>query len=70
VSAAGPERGQARRLFPAERVAEFYARGWWSKDTWDSLLRGHAAAKPDAEALCDAPNRASFGSGEPRPGRR
>jgi acyl-CoA synthetase (AMP-forming)/AMP-acid ligase II len=66
VSAAGRERGQARRLFPAERVAEFYARGWWSKDTWDSLLRGHAAAKPDAEALCDAPNRASFGSGEPR----
>jgi acyl-CoA synthetase len=56
----------ALRLFPAERVADFYARGWWSRDTWDSLLRGHVAAKPDALALCDAPNRASFASGSPQ----
>jgi AMP-binding enzyme len=56
----------ALRLFPAERVAEFYAQGWWSRDTWDSLLRGHVAAKPDAFALCDAPNRPSFASGLPR----
>jgi acyl-CoA synthetase len=56
----------ALRLFPAERVAEFYAQGWWSRDTWDSLLRGHVAVKPDALALCDAPNRPSFASGLPR----
>jgi acyl-CoA synthetase (AMP-forming)/AMP-acid ligase II len=62
---AGPG-GRARRLFSAGQVAEFYARGWWTADTWDSLLRGHAAARPDAEALCDAPDRASFASGEPR----
>jgi acyl-CoA synthetase (AMP-forming)/AMP-acid ligase II len=58
--------GRARRLFTAGQVAEFYARGWWTADTWDSLLRGHAAARPDAEALGDAPDRASFASGEPR----
>ena len=63
---AGGDRGRARRLFPAEQVADFYARGWWNQDTWDSLLRGHAAATPDAEALCDAPNRASFASGVPQ----
>jgi acyl-CoA synthetase len=57
---------EALRLFSAERVAEFYARGWWSRDTWDSLLRGHVAASPDALALCDAPNRASFASGPPQ----
>jgi len=60
------ERGQALRLFPADDVAVFYARGWWSRDTWDSLLRGHVAARPDAEALCDAPNRPDFASGTPR----
>lgn len=54
------------KLFSAERVGDFYARGWWSRDTWDSLLRGHVAAKPDAEALCDAPDRASFASGVPQ----
>jgi acyl-CoA synthetase len=59
-------RGQARRLFPPDRVAEFYERGWWRHDTWDSLLRGHVAAKPDVEALCDAPNRADFASGPPQ----
>src|SRR5579862_4663182 len=56
----------ALRLFPAERVAEFYARGWWSRDTWDSLLRGHAAASPETLALCDAPNRPEFASGPPQ----
>jgi acyl-CoA synthetase len=56
----------ARRLFPAERVAEFYARGWWSRDTWDSLLRGHVAASPETLALCDPPNRPEFASGPPQ----
>ena len=65
TAGAGPG-GRARRLFSPGQVAEFHARGWWTADTWDSLLRGHAAARPDAEALCDAPDRASFASGEPR----
>jgi acyl-CoA synthetase len=56
----------APRLFSDEQVAEFYAQGWWSRDTWDSLLRGQVAASPDRLALCDAPNRSSFASGEPQ----
>ncbi len=58
--------GQALRLFSPEQVAAFYARGWWTTDTWDSLLRGHVAAKPAAEALCDASNRPDFASGAPQ----
>ena len=59
--------GEAVRLFPPERVEEFYSLGWWTRgETWDSLLRGHVAARPDALALADAPNREDFASGPPR----
>lgn len=50
-------------LHPESRIAEFTAAGWWTDDTWDSLLRGHASARPDDVAVVDAANRESFMDG-------
>jgi acyl-CoA synthetase len=66
ASTAGYDPGTPLRPFPASRVEEFYDLGWWRRDTWDSLLRGHVAATPDTEALADAPDRAKFASGPPQ----
>ena len=43
-------------LVPAERIAEYKARGWWSEQRFDDLLLAHAARTPEAEALVDPPN--------------
>ena len=42
---------------PPERVAEYRRRGWWRGETVDAVFRKAVAARPDAEALADAPNR-------------
>jgi acyl-CoA synthetase (AMP-forming)/AMP-acid ligase II len=53
-------------LSPQERIDDYTARGWWGTrrihDWFDEALR----ARPDAEALVDAPNRAEFIDGAPR----
>ena len=53
-------------LAPAERIADYTARGWWGTrrihDWLDDAVRTH----PEAEALIDAPNRVEFIDGAPR----
>jgi len=53
-------------LSPHERIADYTARGWWGTrrihDWFDDALR----ARPDAQALVDAPNREEFIAGAPR----
>lgn len=45
------------RPSPPERVALYRQRGWWRGQTVDALFRAAVAARPEAEALVDAPNR-------------
>ncbi|MEO5878219.1 MAG: class I adenylate-forming enzyme family protein, partial [Streptosporangiaceae bacterium] len=47
------------RLHPETRVAEYTAKGWWSGETFDDLLRAQVAARPDRTAVVDPPNRDS-----------
>jgi len=53
-------------LAPAERIADYTARGWWGArrihDWLDDAVRTH----PEAQALIDAPNRVEFIDGAPR----
>lgn len=42
---------------PPERVAEYRRLGWWRGETVDALFRRAVAARGDAEALADPPNR-------------
>jgi acyl-CoA synthetase len=44
-------------LHPADRVADYTARGWWTDETIDSLLRRQVRQRPDALAVADAPNK-------------
>ena len=53
------------RLHPQERIERFTAAGWWTDETWDSLLGDQVAQRPDATAVVDAPNRAAFMDGDP-----
>lgn len=47
-------------LVPSSKIDEYVARGWWGTRTlWDLFLE-HLQARPDAEAVVDAPNRADF----------
>ncbi len=53
-------------LVPQTRIDEYTARGWWGTQTlWDLFVR-NLQARPDAEAVVDAPNRAGFAHGAPR----
>ncbi len=55
------------RPSPPERVAEYRRRGWWKGQTVDALFRAAVAARPNEEALVDAPNRqALVGSAQQR----
>lgn len=53
-------------LHPASRIQEYTAQGWWGTTTLDQLFRRNVAAKPDAVALVDPLNRATFTDGAPR----
>ncbi|SHI26115.1 class I adenylate-forming enzyme family protein [Streptomyces sp. 3214.6] len=46
-----------RALHPAERVAEYRARGWWTDETIDDLLRHQVARRPDRLAVVDPPDK-------------
>ena len=52
-------------LTPADRVADYVARGWWEGRTVDGLFQDSAAAGDDALALIDPPNRAALDGREP-----
>ncbi|HTJ35721.1 MAG TPA: class I adenylate-forming enzyme family protein [Dactylosporangium sp.] len=55
-----------RKLHPPERVAEYTARGWWSQDTMDALLRAQVARQPDRLAVVDPANKDALVGTEPR----
>jgi acyl-CoA synthetase len=55
-----------RQLHPPERVAEYTARGWWSRDTMDALLRAQVARQPDRLAVVDPANKAALVGSPPR----
>ncbi|WP_433219077.1 class I adenylate-forming enzyme family protein [Dactylosporangium sp. CS-047395] len=55
-----------RQLHPPERVAEYTARGWWSQDTMDALLRAQVARQPDRLAVVDPANKAALVGSPPR----
>jgi acyl-CoA synthetase len=44
-------------LHPAERVEAYRARGWWTDDTIDALLRAQVARRGDALAVVDSPDK-------------
>jgi acyl-CoA synthetase len=56
----------ARRLHPAERVAEYTARGWWGHDTLDALFRDRVREHPDRLAIVDPANKAELIGRPPR----
>lgn len=47
-------------------LARWRAAGWWGDTTIDDLFRACVAARRDAPALADAPNRAAFAGGAPQ----
>ncbi|GIJ68429.1 class I adenylate-forming enzyme family protein [Virgisporangium ochraceum] len=55
-----------RTLHPPERVADYTARGWWSRDTMDPLFRAQVARQPDRVAVVDPANKVALVGTEPR----
>lgn len=53
-------------LIPQHKIDAYTARGWWGEQTLWSLFVQHLHARPEAEAVVDAPNRAEFAHGTPR----
>ena len=47
------------------RRAEYLAAGWWGTATLFDHFAANVAARPDAEAVIDAPNREEFAHGLP-----
>ncbi|MEO8115197.1 MAG: class I adenylate-forming enzyme family protein [Phenylobacterium sp.] len=54
------------RLSPPERVSDYRRKGWWLGQTVDQVLRRAVAARGDAEALVDPPNRPALVGDAPR----
>ncbi len=52
-------------LVSEARRAEYAAAGWWGTSTLFDHFAANVAARPDAEAVIDAPNRAEFAHGPP-----
>ena len=52
-------------LTPAERIADFETRGWWSGENVDALLHRAVAAGGDAETLIDPVNRRDLDGRDP-----
>ena len=49
-----------------QTIARWRAAGWWGDTTIDDLFRACVAARRDAPALADAPNRGAFAGGAPQ----
>lgn len=56
----------ARRLHPAERVAEYTAAGWWGQDTLDGLFRDRVREAPGRLAVVDPANKVELVGRAPR----
>lgn len=50
----------ARGLHPAEKVADYTAKGWWTDETVDQLFDAQVRERPDATAAVDPANRADL----------
>ena len=50
---------------PQALIDDYTARGWWGRETLDSLLRRAVAECPERPALIDPPNRPSIAGGNP-----
>ncbi len=53
-------------LASQDTIAAFTSRGWWGTVTLWQLFEQQVAARGDAEAVVDAPNRTEFAHGAPR----
>ena len=53
-------------LSSPEQIKEYTEKGWWGTDTILDLFLRNADKTPDAVALVDPPNRATFTTGEPQ----
>jgi len=49
-----------RKMHPAERVAEYTGRGWWSEETTQQLFLDRVAEQGGELAAVDPPNKADF----------
>ncbi len=56
----------ARGLHPAEKVADFQARGWWSDETVDQLFAQQVRERGDQLAVVDPSNREALLGSPPR----
>jgi len=54
------------RTTPAERIADFTARGWWGEDTLTSIFDQAVIDCPDRLALVDQFNRSDFTGTDPQ----
>jgi len=59
----GRSRETVMQTTPQSLIDEYTARGWWGRDTPDSLLRRPVAECPDRLALIDPPNRSAVAGG-------
>ena len=50
---------------PQALIDDYTARGWWGRETLDSLLRRAVAECPERPALVDPPNRGDIAGGSP-----
>ena len=50
---------------PQALIDDYTARGWWGRETLDSLLRRAVAECPERPALVDPPNRPDIAGGNP-----
>lgn len=53
-------------LVEDHKIEDFTARGWWGRETLWQRFEQQRARRPQAEAVVDACNRASFAHGQPR----
>lgn len=53
-------------LHPAEKVEDYVARGWWSREVVDEVFLANVRAHPDRLALIDPANKAALVGAEPR----
>src|SRR4051794_25652941 len=49
-----------------ETIEQFTANGWWTTDTWTTLLEAIVEDHPDRVAVVDPLNRAEFTDGAPQ----
>jgi acyl-CoA synthetase len=56
----------ARRMHPAQRIADYTAKGWWTGETVQQLFADRVAEFADEPAVVDPPNKADLVDLPPR----